>query len=131
MNSVWLQNTGLIQTATGRASNRQIYLSVSQILNVILCIPFIPILLIVMAVIAIAIKLDSPGPVFFVQERVGRYGRRFRMYKFRTYSHNHDPRTDQDFMKAYISGKVGSTNEPTRPRYKPNNHSQITRMGSL
>jgi lipopolysaccharide/colanic/teichoic acid biosynthesis glycosyltransferase len=34
--------------------------------------------------IAIAIKLDSPGPVFFRQERVGRGGRPFRIHKFRT-----------------------------------------------
>lgn len=36
------------------------------------------------AIIAIAIKLDSPGPVFFRQERVTQYGRRFRIFKFRT-----------------------------------------------
>jgi exopolysaccharide biosynthesis polyprenyl glycosylphosphotransferase len=34
--------------------------------------------------IAIAVKLDSPGPVFFVQERVGQNRRRFHAYKFRT-----------------------------------------------
>jgi lipopolysaccharide/colanic/teichoic acid biosynthesis glycosyltransferase len=34
--------------------------------------------------IAAAIKLDSPGPVIFVQYRAGRYGKPFRMYKFRT-----------------------------------------------
>ena len=34
--------------------------------------------------IALAIKLDSPGPVLFAQERVGRGGRRFRLFKFRT-----------------------------------------------
>lgn len=34
--------------------------------------------------IAVAIKLSSPGPVLFVQERVGRNGRPFRLYKFRT-----------------------------------------------
>ncbi|RMF18389.1 MAG: sugar transferase [Candidatus Dadabacteria bacterium] len=34
--------------------------------------------------IALAIKLDSPGPVFFVQDRVGRHGRIFRMWKYRT-----------------------------------------------
>lgn len=36
------------------------------------------------ALIAICIKLDSRGPVFFRQERVGRYGKPFRIYKFRT-----------------------------------------------
>jgi lipopolysaccharide/colanic/teichoic acid biosynthesis glycosyltransferase len=35
-------------------------------------------------VLALLIKLDSPGPVFFRQERVGRHGRRFRIHKFRT-----------------------------------------------
>lgn len=34
--------------------------------------------------IAIAIKLDSPGPIFFRQERVGRFGKIFRIHKFRT-----------------------------------------------
>jgi lipopolysaccharide/colanic/teichoic acid biosynthesis glycosyltransferase len=34
--------------------------------------------------IVVAIKLDSPGPAFFIQERVGRHGRRFRFYKFRS-----------------------------------------------
>jgi Undecaprenyl-phosphate glucose phosphotransferase len=38
----------------------------------------------VMAAIAVWIKLDSPGPVLYVQERVGLNGRRFAMYKFRT-----------------------------------------------
>jgi lipopolysaccharide/colanic/teichoic acid biosynthesis glycosyltransferase len=35
-------------------------------------------------VIAAAIYLDSPGPIFYLQERVGQGGRRFRMYKFRS-----------------------------------------------
>jgi len=37
-----------------------------------------------MAVISVLIKLDSPGPVFFIQERAGQYGHRFAMWKFRT-----------------------------------------------
>ena len=37
-----------------------------------------------MLAIAAWIRLDSPGPVFFRQERVGRHGRRFRIHKFRT-----------------------------------------------
>jgi len=39
------------------------------------------------AIIAIAIKLDSEGPVFFVQERLGKDGKVFRLYKFRTMIH--------------------------------------------
>lgn len=39
-------------------------------------------------VIALAIKLDSRGPVFYRQVRVGRHGREFRIHKFRTMAHN-------------------------------------------
>jgi lipopolysaccharide/colanic/teichoic acid biosynthesis glycosyltransferase len=38
----------------------------------------------VFAVVALAVSLDSPGPVFYRQVRVGRYGRPFRIHKFRT-----------------------------------------------
>ena len=44
-------------------------------------------LLPLLLVVALWIKLDSPGPVFFRQERVGRYGVLFRIHKFRTMSH--------------------------------------------
>ena len=37
-----------------------------------------------MLLVALWIRLDSPGPVFFRQERVGRHGKRFRIHKFRT-----------------------------------------------
>ena len=46
----------------------------------LLCIPLLPL----MGVVAIVIKLDSPGPVFYRQERTGRGGRPFNIYKFRS-----------------------------------------------
>ena len=46
----------------------------------LLCIPLLPL----MGVVAIVIKLDSPGPVFYRQERMGRGGRPFNIYKFRS-----------------------------------------------
>jgi lipopolysaccharide/colanic/teichoic acid biosynthesis glycosyltransferase len=42
--------------------------------------------------VAVAIKLDSPGPVFFRQVRVGRHGREFRIHKFRTMVAQQDDR---------------------------------------
>lgn len=46
----------------------------------------------VMLVLAIAIKADSPGPVFFRQVRVGQWGREFRIFKFRTMVQDADRR---------------------------------------
>lgn len=40
--------------------------------------------------LAIAIKIDSPGPVFYKQERITQYGKKFRIYKFRTMVNNAD-----------------------------------------
>lgn len=54
--------------------------------SLILLLVIWPILLI----IALAVKLDSPGPVFYKQERVTTYGKRFRIWKFRTMVVNAD-----------------------------------------
>jgi len=48
-----------------------------------------------LAVVALAIKLDSPGPVFYRQVRVGQGGREFRIHKFRTMTHNPGDRGPQ------------------------------------
>ena len=49
--------------------------------------------------IALAIKLTSPGPVFFVQTRQGRFFEPFRMIKFRTMRHDRDGRADASFTR--------------------------------
>lgn len=41
-------------------------------------------------ILAVAIKIDSPGPVFYRQERITQYGRNFRIHKFRTMVQNAD-----------------------------------------
>jgi exopolysaccharide biosynthesis polyprenyl glycosylphosphotransferase len=47
-----------------------------------------------LGLLALAIKLDSAGPVFFVQERMGRGGRRFKLIKFRTMHPAHGPTSE-------------------------------------
>jgi exopolysaccharide biosynthesis polyprenyl glycosylphosphotransferase len=69
--------------------------------------------------IALAIKLDSPGPVFFAQERVGLRKRRFRMLKFRTMVQDADRR----------QAEVEHLNEAKGPIFKIANDPRITRVG--
>lgn len=59
-------------------------LKVKRIIDVVLAVFMLICLMPVMIYFAIAIKLDSKGPVFFRQERVTQYGRKFRIFKFRT-----------------------------------------------
>jgi exopolysaccharide biosynthesis polyprenyl glycosylphosphotransferase len=68
---------------------------------------------------ALAIKLDSAGPIFFVQERVGLSKRRFRMIKFRTMSADAEAR-----MKD-----IEHLNEKTGPIFKIKNDPRITTLG--
>ena len=55
-----------------------------RVLDLVVAIPAVIVLLPVFVVVAVWIKLDSRGPVFFLQERVGLGGRSFRIFKFRT-----------------------------------------------
>jgi len=78
-------------------------------------------LLIPMLIIAMAIKLDSPGPVIYRQPRVGRGGRPFTMYKFRSMVADAD-----DLMPA-----LAEMNENTLPIFKIRRDPRKTRVGRL
>lgn len=60
------------------------YVKVKRVSDIVFAMLLIPIFSIPMIMIGIAIRLDSAGPVFFRQERIGYRGQKFRMYKFRT-----------------------------------------------
>lgn len=59
-------------------------LAMKRMLDILLALVLLILLSPVFLVLAIAIPLDSPGPVFYRQVRVTRYGKRFRIFKFRT-----------------------------------------------
>lgn len=54
---------------------------------------FLPILVPVLLVVALAVRLTSRGPVLFIQRRVGRFGTTFPIFKFRTMAHHHAQHT--------------------------------------
>jgi hypothetical protein len=57
---------------------------IKRLIDITLILVSLPILLPLVALIAIAIKLDSPGPVFYTQKRVGHNGKEIRIWKFRS-----------------------------------------------
>jgi exopolysaccharide biosynthesis polyprenyl glycosylphosphotransferase len=70
-------------------------------------------------IVAILIKWDSPGPVFFIQVRVGLNKRRFHMYKFRTMMDGAENKQSE----------LESLNEADGPAFKIKNDPRITRLG--
>jgi lipopolysaccharide/colanic/teichoic acid biosynthesis glycosyltransferase len=63
-------------------SDRQ--LRAKRILDLVVCVLIAPLALAIGFLCAVAILIDSPGPILYAQERTGRNGSRFRMWKFRT-----------------------------------------------
>jgi exopolysaccharide biosynthesis polyprenyl glycosylphosphotransferase len=86
-----------------------------------------------LAIVALAIKLTSKGPVIFRQERLGQFGSRFRCLKFRTMYVNNDPKIHQEYVQRFINGQAHNDHkEPGKPAvYKIKNDSRVTPLGRL
>ncbi len=92
----------------------------------------IAILLPVWVLIALLIKFDSRGPVFYTQERVGMDGRLFLLYKFRTMQAGADSQLHREYQRAFIAGRAeANVGNENKPAYKLTSDPRITRVGKL
>ena len=87
----------------------------------------------VLLAFAFLIKLTSPGPVFFKQERIGYGGRKFKLYKFRSMYANNDPAAHKAFVTDLITQRVSQAGAPSgnsaSTSYKIKNDPRITAIG--
>jgi lipopolysaccharide/colanic/teichoic acid biosynthesis glycosyltransferase len=90
-----------------------------RILDIVSCFLLFIIFLPLFFIIALLIKIDSKGPVFFLQKRCGRNGKVFNMYKFRTMVE------DAESLKKRL------TNEMDGPMFKVRNDPRITGVGRI
>ncbi|HEY5885175.1 MAG TPA: sugar transferase [Pyrinomonadaceae bacterium] len=82
--------------------------------------------------IALVIKLDSRGPIFYRQERVGMDGRIFLVYKFRTMRTNSDSEIHREYQRKFIAGNAdANVGDDTKPAYKLRDDPRITRAGRV
>jgi len=82
--------------------------------------------------IALLIKIDSRGPVFYKQERVGMDGRVFLFYKFRTMRAGTDDASHREYQRRYIKGQPDSNlGDAERPAYKLRGDERVTRLGRI
>ncbi len=85
-----------------------------------------PVALPLVLLLALAVRLDSPGPAFFVQERLGRDGRRFRLYKLRSMWQD----ADQEAHRHRVADLLGAAGRG-RPWRPPAADPRVTRLGRL
>jgi lipopolysaccharide/colanic/teichoic acid biosynthesis glycosyltransferase len=84
----------------------------------------------VFALVSAVIRLDSPGPALFEQERVGLRGRRFVMYKFRTMRAGNS----SDVHERYVAGLIRGEDDGLRNgtgAFKLENDDRVTRIGRM
>jgi exopolysaccharide biosynthesis polyprenyl glycosylphosphotransferase len=89
--------------------------------DILLSLLILAILSPLMLLIAVAVKLDSEGPVFYLQERVGKGGKPFRLYKFRSMAADADMRRDE----------LSDLNEADGPVFKIRDDPRCTPLGRL
>lgn len=102
-------------------AKRSTYLVAKRVFDVAVVVALLPLILPVAALIALAIRLESQGPVVFTQLRTGRNGERFRMFKFRTMVANAEE------LKASLT----HLNILPAPDFKIIDDPRVTRIGSF
>jgi exopolysaccharide biosynthesis polyprenyl glycosylphosphotransferase len=107
-----------LEMAETRASKR-VYYFFKRALDITLASLLFLLFLPLIAIVAIAIKIDSPGPILLRQTRVGRDGRHFGCFKFRSM------RPDAEKLQRELEG----LNERNGPIFKIKDDPRITRLG--
>jgi lipopolysaccharide/colanic/teichoic acid biosynthesis glycosyltransferase len=104
-----------------KAARNSAYRALKRALDVIGALAGLMLLFVLFPFIVLLIKCDSPGPVFFVQTRVGQYGQRFKFIKFRTMRVGAHQR----------QWELDDLNESGGLTFKLSNDPRITRVGRI
>lgn len=93
---------------------KRMYWASKRVVDMLLAVAAIAVSAPIMLTIALLIKLDSRGPVLFKQTRIGRDGKPFEFYKFRSMYHNADPEIHKRYVQSFIHNQVanGSSDVP-------------------
>jgi lipopolysaccharide/colanic/teichoic acid biosynthesis glycosyltransferase len=97
------------------------YRILKRSMDILACLAVAPLVVPLLALVALLVYLDSPGKVMFTQLRTGKGGRRFKMYKFRSMVPNAEE----------LKIKYAHLNELTWPDFKITNDPRITRVGKI
>jgi len=98
---------------------RPAYEITKRLLDIVACLAVMPVVAPLLVAIAVAIRLDSPGPILFRQQRTGRHGVRFGMLKFRTMVRNAEE----------LKASLAHLNILPPPDFKIIDDPRITRVG--
>ncbi|MCC6176365.1 MAG: sugar transferase [Chloroflexi bacterium] len=112
-----------------RTTQPALYPSLKRSLDVVLASVLLVQTAPVLALCALAVRLESPGPIFFRQERVGKGCQPFVMLKFRSMHANADQRVHQQFVADFINGTADGQAVDGNTVFKLVDDRRVTRVG--
>jgi len=107
------------------------YLRAKRVVDLLFTLLILLPLCLVIIIISVAIRLDSAGPVFFRQKRVGFNGNEFTIYKFRSMYANSDNSVHREAIVKYMNGHKLNENSADELSYKQVDDPRVTRVGRL
>jgi lipopolysaccharide/colanic/teichoic acid biosynthesis glycosyltransferase len=84
-----------------------------------------------LASVALAVRLSSPGPILFVQSRIGKNGKAFSMYKLRTMYAGSDMGSDVEIHRAYVRALINGIAQPSGGAFKLTDDPRVTPLGRV
>ena len=116
-----------------REERKRFVLGIKRAIDIVGSVAALLFLAPVFAAIALAIKWNSKGPVLFRQERLGQYGKKFKVVKFRSMRTDCDSKIHEAYVNSFIAGQVdgGTTGDSTKPVYKIQADPRITKIGGF
>ena len=113
--------SGTAQVKQAEKERWRPYNAVKRLLDLLLAAVGLVILSPLFLITAVAVRLDSKGPAFYSQERIGKKGKPFKMYKFRSMCVDADQQLE----------KLAALNERDGPAFKIANDPRVTRVGRV
>lgn len=107
------------------------YLRYKRCMDIAFTLLLLPFLTFVVAIIAILIHLDSRGPIFFRQKRIGQHGVEFEFLKFRSMYVNNDDTGHRIAIQQFMNGRAIDENVNSAAPYKIKSDPRITRIGKF
>jgi lipopolysaccharide/colanic/teichoic acid biosynthesis glycosyltransferase len=107
------------------------YLRIKRIMDITFTLLLFPLLGLVMAVIALLIRLDSEGPILFRQRRIGQNGVAFEFLKFRSMYTGSDDAAHRAAIEHFMNGQTLNQDATSGSPYKLGADPRITRIGKF
>ncbi|GCE17416.1 sugar transferase [Dictyobacter kobayashii] len=105
------------------------YLRAKRALDLTFTLLIAPFVILVGIIVAICIKLNSEGPIFFRQKRIGQNGVEFEMLKFRSMYVNSDQMAHREKILQYMNGQKLNEDSSGKMAYKDVQDPRITKIG--